>query len=115
LADVLDIYAYDDYRAFTTAWLDSRDRLTQSWLARKVKSVPSFVSMVLRAQRNLSLPDGRVWGMALGLKDDELTYYEAMVRAEHAPTLALRRAARTHMRAARDFAHAVHAEDADHA
>jgi uncharacterized protein (TIGR02147 family) len=59
-----------------------------------------MVSMVLAGARDIPLSQARGWGRALGLQPEQMTYFEALLRAEVGETLALRRAARLHVAAA---------------
>lgn len=101
MADDFDPYAYDNYRAFIDAWLASKPNLSQAWLAGRAGMSKAFVNMVLRSTRDLALHDARSWADAMSLDDDTRRYFEALVSAEHAPSLQLRRAARLHVDATR--------------
>lgn len=97
------VYDHTDYRTFVRAWLAAHPKRSQSWLAKQIGVGPAMMSMVLSGERDLGLHLGRTLGSTLGLEDDDLTYFDALVRAAHGPTLAIRRAALHHVRAARDF------------
>ena len=106
------VFHYTDPRTYVRAWLALRPRLSQRWLARKVGSSPSRMSMILSQQRMLPLEDAATWAEALGLDDQESRHFEAMVAAEQAPTDALRDEARRSVRAGQDYAQAAQLDSA---
>ncbi len=97
-------YEHANYRTVLRAWLSGPPRRSQERLARSIGTSRSAIAMVLKGDRNIPLSQARAWGEGLGLSTpEELTYWEALVRAEHGESLALRRAARLHVRAVREF------------
>ncbi|MEQ1502058.1 MAG: TIGR02147 family protein [Myxococcota bacterium] len=98
-----DLYAHTDYRAFVRAWLEEHPKRSQRWIAAKLGVAPALVSMILAGDRDLGLHHARPFGRILGLEDEPLNYFDALVRAEHGPTHEIRKAARHHVQAMRDF------------
>lgn len=96
------LYAHTDYRGLLKAWISSHARRSQATLARKVGVSRSLVAMVLAGSRGITLDTAWAWAKALTLDGEHRAYFEALVRKEHGETLALRKAARLHVRAARD-------------
>jgi uncharacterized protein (TIGR02147 family) len=109
-----DPYAHADYRSFVRAWLADHPKRSQRWLAKQLDVKPPLVSMILSGQRDLNLQLARRLGEALGLEGEELTYLEALVRADDGPTAEIRRAARHLADALRDFAALRAPEPAHH-
>jgi uncharacterized protein (TIGR02147 family) len=98
------VYEHDHYCEPIRAWLSADPKRSQSALAKRANVSRSMVAMVLSGKRELPLPQARTWGRALGLEEEEsLTFFEALVRAEVGETIALRRAARQHVAAARQY------------
>lgn len=106
------VFRYADPRDYVRDWLGHRPRLSQRWLARKVGSSPSRVSMILSQQRTLPLEEAEQWARGLGLDDAESAHFEAMVAAEQAPTSALRAEAQHTVRAGQDYAQAAKLDSA---
>jgi uncharacterized protein (TIGR02147 family) len=107
----LQLYDHTNYRSVLRAWL-SEKRRSQTRLAKLVGLARSTVAMVLSGERHIALAQARAWGEAIGLGDgEELAYWEALVRSEQGETLALRRAARLHVRAMRDYRSAQRPSD----
>ncbi len=98
-----ELYRHDDYRVYIRAWLEAHPKRSQRWLAGQLGVSPGHISMVLSAQRDLGLHHAQPLGRILGHEGDALRYFDALVRAEHAPSLDLRRAARHHLRATQSF------------
>lgn len=102
----LPITRFVDYRKYVRAWLDAHHARSMRSLAKGVGVHHSFVSMVLKGKRSVAVSDARTWAEAMRLDGEAQTYFEAMVRWRHGATPALRRAARVHLDAARNFADA---------
>ncbi|MEN0060805.1 MAG: TIGR02147 family protein [Myxococcota bacterium] len=97
------VYDFDDYRAFVQAWIDERENRSQAALARRTEMTRSNMSMILSGQRELALAKASTVARELGLEGEEVSFFEALVRLAHGPSLAIRQAARAHIYAVRDF------------
>lgn len=97
------VFDYQDYRSLLRARTRSRKSCTQRAIAKRLKCSNGYVSMIVNGKRNLSLGDARRWSRALFLGPEEATYFEALVQAEHAPTIELARAARVQAEATQRY------------
>ncbi len=51
----MSIYEAQDYRAYIVSWLAARPRWSQSWLPSRLGMSPTFISMMLKGDRDLRL------------------------------------------------------------
>jgi uncharacterized protein (TIGR02147 family) len=102
----MGLFDHTDYRDVLRDWLAAHPRRSQTSLARRVGVSRSQVAMVLAGERDVLPATSLAWGEGMGLRGDELTFWAALVRAEHGGSLAQRRAAKHQAAALADYASA---------
>lgn len=112
---MVDPWDADDYRALLRAWMaDKPQQRSIRAVARRVGSSPARLSMICQGERDLGVEEAGPWATALGFPEEVAAAFDALVRAEHAPSVGLRRAARRELAARRRVAQArrIDREDA---
>lgn len=86
-----NIYQYHDYRLFLKEFIAWKQGQNATFSLRMISKragfeAINFIGLVIRGKRNLGLASVRKIGTALGLKKDELEYFENMVQMNQAET-----------------------------
>lgn len=100
----IDIFLYDDYRAYLAAWLEHRrPAVSLRTLARRVGCSAALTSQIVNGRSDLEPSRVSAFNRALEHDDDEAAYFHDLVVAEHGSSLRERRAAASRAVAARRF------------
>lgn len=86
-----DVFTYFDYRKLVTDILADTSGLSLRGLARQLSIDPSFLSKILRGERNLSMEHALAIAGVLGLGKDATRYFEHLVRFNQARSLEAKR------------------------
>lgn len=81
---MMDVFTYFDFRKLIADAVSDRRGLSLRGLAREVSMDPSFLSKILRGERNLSAEHAFAIAGALGLEKDAKLYFEHLVRFSQA-------------------------------
>ncbi len=76
-----DIFEHHDYRSYIEAWLDSGKARNASLLARRMGRAPSYVSMVRKGERGITVAQASLWAHAFGLDEPGSAYWANLVTA----------------------------------
>ncbi len=111
----VDVFRYLDYRAFLTAWYESkRGRLSYRAFARRAGlGAPNYLQQVIAGKRNLTDDTANRFAQACGLSDDGREYFLVLVRFNQAKTDAERNVHYAELSAFRRYRRAHRLEMAD--
>lgn len=106
--DLPRIYEFLDYRLFLRSWFDAKQkgnpRFSHRLFARLAKqSSPSFLSQVIKGDRNLTPRNVELFVVALGLRKPEGRFFSDLVRFDQASTENEREAAWACLSASKRF------------
>lgn len=89
----MNLYDYDDYRAYLMEWLEAQPKagrgILRAW-SQKFGVHPSLLSQVLSGKRLLTLELADQIGDELNLGENEGTFFQLLVLQEHAGTKKLK-------------------------
>lgn len=114
----VEVYRFDDYRAYLHAWQDERRGRTQRFLAEQLGCSTALVSSFLNptAKHPRQIPDALMEPLCalLELDDHRAAYFRDLVARDHARTPAEREAAFERTLAAREYHGALTLSDDDY-
>lgn len=114
----VEVYRFDDYRAYLRAWQDERRGRTQRFLAEQLGCSTALVSSFVNptAKHPRQIPDALMDPLCalLGLDAHRAAYFRDLVARDHARTPAEREAAYERTLAAREYHGALTLSDDDY-
>jgi uncharacterized protein (TIGR02147 family) len=88
---LVDIFAYADYRQFCRDFYEHQKERGRGFsyrsFARKAKVAPAYLKHIIDGKRNLSPAMSLKFGLGMGLNQNELEYFENLVRFNQAQTI----------------------------
>ena len=87
----VDIFSYADYRLFCRDFYQRQKQNSRGFsyrsFARKAQVAPAYLKHIIDGKRNLSPAMSIKFGLGMGLKQNELEYFENLVRFNQANTI----------------------------